>query len=167
MGNKNDDDDQDGSGGATVTSIVSTTDPDCGMFAKGEHERQFAYEAHTACDQHGWILGVEVTAGNVSDSVAWDAVYGQVTDRFPEAKFIVMDAGYKTPWIAHKTLEDSRIPILPYTRYKGKKDKDQQRWETYLSQHAEALQRLLLPASLRRQRERPAYPYHTYLAGIP
>ena len=123
LGKKNDDDDQDGSGGATVTSTVSTTDPDCGMFAKGEHERQFAYEAHTACDQHGWILGVEVTAGNVSDSVAWDAVYGQVTDRFPEAKFIVMDAGYKTPWIAHKTLEDSRIPILPYTRYKGKKDK--------------------------------------------
>ena len=63
LGKKNDDDDQDGSGGATVTSTVSTTDPDCGMFAKGEHERQFAYEAHTACDQHGWILGVEVTAG--------------------------------------------------------------------------------------------------------
>ena len=113
LGKKNDDDDQDGSGGATVTSTVSTTDPDCGMFAKGEHERQFAYEAHTACDQHGWILGVEVTAGNVSDSVAWDAVYGQVTDRFPEAKFIVMDAGYKTPWIAHKTLEDSRYTNQP------------------------------------------------------
>ena len=33
-----------------------------------------------------------------------------------------MDAGYKTPWIAKKVLEDSRIPILPYTRYKGKKN---------------------------------------------
>lgn len=106
-----------------MTKTVSTTDPDCGMFVKGDHERQFAYEAHTACDRHGWILGVEVTAGNVSDSTAWDAVYEQVTDRFPEAKFIVMDAGYKTPWIAKKTLEDSRIPILPYTRYKGRKDK--------------------------------------------
>ena len=93
------------------------------MFVKGSHERQFAYEAHTACDRHGWILGVEVTAGNVNDSTAWDAVYDQVTDRFPEAKFIVMDAGYKTPWIAKKTLEDSRIPILPYTRYKGRKDR--------------------------------------------
>ena len=39
------------------------------MFVKGSHERQFAYEAHTACDRHGWILGVEVTAGNVSDSL--------------------------------------------------------------------------------------------------
>ena len=25
----------------------STTDPDCGLFVKGEHKRQFAYEAHT------------------------------------------------------------------------------------------------------------------------
>ena len=34
-----------------------------------------------------------------------------------------MDAGYKTLWIAKKVLEDGRIPILPYTRYKGKNDK--------------------------------------------
>ena len=124
LGKKNDDNDppEDSSGG-TVSKTVSTTDPDCGMFVKGSHERQFAYEAHTACDRHGWILGVEVTAGNVSDSTAWDAVYNQITGRFPEAKFVVMDAGYKTPWIAKKILEDSRIPILPYTRYKGRKDK--------------------------------------------
>ena len=25
------------------------TDPESGMFVKGEHERQFAYEAYTAC----------------------------------------------------------------------------------------------------------------------
>lgn len=124
LGKKNDDDKPTGgSGGMTVSKTVSTTDPDSGMFVKGEHERQFAYEDHTACDRHGWILGVEVTAGNVNDSTAWDAVYDQVTGRFPEAKFIVMDAGYKTPWIAKKALEDSRIPILPYTRYKGRKDR--------------------------------------------
>lgn len=111
-----------GSGGETVTRTVSTTDPECGMFVKGSHERQFAYEAHTACDRHGWILGVEVTAGNVNDSTAWDAIYGQVTSRFPEANYIVMDAGYKTPWIAKKTMEDGRIPLLPRTRYRGRKD---------------------------------------------
>ena len=64
---------------------------------------------------------MEVTAGNVSDSVAWDAVYDQVTEKFSEVEFVTMDAGYKTPWIAKKVLEHSRIPILPYTRYKGKK----------------------------------------------
>ena len=57
-----------GSGG-TTEKTVSTTDPDCGMFVKGEHERQFAYEAHTACDKRGFVLGVQVTAGNIHDSV--------------------------------------------------------------------------------------------------
>ena len=31
---------------------VSTTDPECGVFHKGEHKKVFAYEAHTACDKH-------------------------------------------------------------------------------------------------------------------
>ena len=116
-----DDDDDAPKGGGTAEKTVSTTDPDCGMFVKGEHERQFAYEAHTACDKNGMVLAVEVTAGNVSDSVAWDAVYNKVTGRFDEAQFIVMDAGYKTPWIAKKILDDSRIPILPYTQAKTAK----------------------------------------------
>ena len=118
----NDDDDAGHTGGGTVEKTVSTTDPDCGMFIKGDHERQFAYKAHTACDKNGILLGVEVTAGNVSDSVAWDAVYDQVISRFPKVKFVTMDAAYKTPWIAKKIVDSGRIPILPYTRYKGKKD---------------------------------------------
>lgn len=36
-------------------------------------------------------------------------------------EFVAMDAGYKTPWIAKKTLDDGKIPVMPYTRYKGKK----------------------------------------------
>jgi transposase len=115
----NDDDGTQG-GGETVEQTVSATDPESGMFVKGEHERQFAYEAHTASDRKGFVLGVEVTAGNVHDSVAWDALYDQVTNRFPEVEFVTMDAGYKTPWIAKKTLDDGRIPILPYTRHNYK-----------------------------------------------
>ena len=120
---ENDDDENrpQGGRGETVEKTVSITDPDCGMFVKGEHERQFAYEAHTACDKRGFVLGVEVTAGNVHDSVAWDKVYDNVTGKF-EVQFVTMDAGYKTPWIAKKTIEDSKIPILPYTRCTGKKD---------------------------------------------
>lgn len=36
-------------------------------------------------------------------------------------EFVAMDAGYKTPWIAKKALDDGKIPVMPYTRYKGKK----------------------------------------------
>ena len=101
---------------------VSTTDPDSGMFVKGEHERQFAYEAHTACDARGFVLAAEVTAGNVHDSVAWDKLYDKVTRKYT-VEFVTMDAGYKTPWIAKKTIDDGKIPILPYTRYKGRQDR--------------------------------------------
>lgn len=114
---EDDDDDDSTPGVGTVERTVSTTDPESGMFVKGEHERQFAYEAHTAFDRKGFVLGVEVTAGNVHDSVAWDALYGRVTSRFPEVEFVTMDAEYKTPWIAKKTLDDGRIPILPYTNH--------------------------------------------------
>jgi transposase len=119
--NNDDNEDDPPKGGGTREKTVSTTDPDCGMFVKGEHERQFAYEAHTACDKHGIVLGVAVTAGNIHDSVAWDTVYDEVTSKF-DVQFVAMDAGYKTPWIAKKTLDDGKIPILPYTRRKGKKD---------------------------------------------
>ena len=108
---------------------VSTTDPECGMYHKGEHEKQFAYEAHTVCDRHGMVPGVKVTAGNVHDSVAWDSVYEQVTDRFPEIRYVTMDAGYKQPWIAQRILEDGRIPILPYTRPHGTRREGFMPWD--------------------------------------
>ena len=92
---------------------------------QGEHERQFAYEAHTVCDGRGFVLGVEVTAGNIHDSAAWDKVYDEVTHKY-NVQFVTMDAGYKTPWIAKKTLDDGKVPILPYTRYSGNKE----RWGT-------------------------------------
>ena len=116
------DDNDPPAGGVTKEKTVSTTDPDCGMFVKGEHERQFAYEAHTACDNLGFVLGVKVTAGNVHDSVAWDAVYDDVTHKY-DVQYVAMDAGYKTPWIAKKILDDGKVPIMPYTRYSGNKDR--------------------------------------------
>lgn len=125
--NKKDDDDDGTPGGGSIEEMTerttSTTDPDSGLFIKGEHEKQFAYEAHTACDRKGFILGVHVTAGNVHDSVAWDPLYDNVTERFPEVKYVTMDSAYKTPWIAKKILDDNRIPILPYTRKNGSKDR--------------------------------------------
>ena len=118
---EDDNDPQNPTGGGTVEKTVSTTDPESGMFVKGEHERQFAYEAHTACDSRGFVLGVEVTAGNVHDSIAWDKLYDEVTHKH-NVQFVTMDAGYKTPWIAKKTFDDGKVPILPYTRYHGSQE---------------------------------------------
>ena len=46
----------------------SKTDPDSGLFVKGEHKRVFAYEAHIACDKNGFVLETVVTAGNRNNS---------------------------------------------------------------------------------------------------
>ena len=32
------------------------SDPDCGMLVKGEHKKQLAYKAPTACDRNGMVL---------------------------------------------------------------------------------------------------------------
>jgi len=100
----------------TKEVTVSNTDGDCGMFQKGEHKVEFAYEAHTACDARGFVLGYEVTAGNVHDSAAFDPLYDQITERFLEIKTIAMDKAYKTPWICKRLFDDGRNPSLPYHR---------------------------------------------------
>ena len=69
-----------------IEKTVSTTDPECGVFHKGEHKKVFAYEAHTACDKHNFILGVHVTPGNIHDSVAFDSLYDDICKHYPEHK---------------------------------------------------------------------------------
>jgi len=95
---------------------VSKTDPESGLFHKGEHKKCFAYGVHTACEKHNFILGVEVTAGNLHDSTVFDTLYQKTTQRFPQAEAIVADAGYKTPWICKQVFDNGRIPVLPYKR---------------------------------------------------
>ena len=100
----------------------STTDPESGVFHKGEHKKCLAYTAQTGCDKNGYVMDVTVNPGNVHDSVAFDELYDRLVEKNPEIKAIVADAGYKTPWISKKVLDDNRIPVFPYKRPMGKKD---------------------------------------------
>jgi len=110
------DKDNDDNPPATKEITVSTTDPDCGVFRKGEHEVQFAYEAHTVCDENGFVLSYDVTAGNVHDSTAFDGVYDKVIEKFPEIETVTMDSAYRTPWICKRIFGDERKASLPYKR---------------------------------------------------
>ena len=114
---KNDDDDPKG---GTREVVVSTTDPESGMFHKGEHKVEFAYTASTACDLNNFILAHETAPGNTHDSVVFDSVYDKATGAFPKAGTIVVDAGYKTPWICKKVQDDERNVSTPYKRPMGK-----------------------------------------------
>lgn len=67
----------------TRTVFQSTTDPECGLFHKGEYEKQFAYVANTACDNHNFILDFALGAGNFHDSVMFKGLYEKVLKKFP------------------------------------------------------------------------------------
>ena len=98
------------------TVTVSTTDPDCGLFVKGDHKKQMAYEAHTVCDVHGVVLEVEVTPGNVHNSVPFDDVYDRIVEKFPDVRTFVADSAYKTPHICKKVFDDGRVLSTAYKR---------------------------------------------------
>jgi transposase len=124
------DDDPTEENGGTKRVTQSTTDPQSGLFRKGEHKMCFAYGAHTVCDKHDFILDVEVTPGNIHDSVVFDTVYRRVVERFPNVRVVTADAGYKTPWICKQVFDDERLPSLPYRRPMTKKGNH--KWDTYV-----------------------------------
>lgn len=85
----------------TKEIVKIITYPELGMFYKTEKERCFAYLSHTICDDNNFILGFDVTAGNIHDSVAFEAVFDNVLQRYREEIIIeALDAGYVNTYIA-------------------------------------------------------------------
>jgi transposase len=118
-----DDDNDNNDNGDNVTAAKeekevkeSTTDPESGLFHKGEKERCFAYTATVACDRNNFILGVKVAPGNVHDSQVFSDIFDEVNQRFPEIDSVVVDAGYKTPAICREIILAGKKPVMPYKR---------------------------------------------------
>lgn len=101
------------------TKTISTVDSDCGMFVKGEHERQFAYVDQVACDKHGWILGFDVNPGNMHDAKAFLPFFEKRLLKYLP-KVICADAGYANNLIAYNVQNKGIELLIPYIRPKGK-----------------------------------------------
>ena len=97
----------------------STTDPESGLFHKGDHKEVFAYSIQTSCDKNGWILAYKSYPGNLHDSITFNSFFEKEISKYKPEK-LVMDAGYKTPYIAKTLIEKSIMPVFPYTRAKTK-----------------------------------------------
>ncbi|MGL5054071.1 MAG: IS1182 family transposase [Fusobacteriaceae bacterium] len=95
---------------------VSKTDPECGIFHKGEHKKVFAYSVNTACDENNFVLDFEVTPGNIHDSVVFPKLYDSLKRKYSDFKRVVVDAGYKIPAIAKIIFDDGKVPVMPYKR---------------------------------------------------
>lgn len=61
-----------------------------------------------------------MTPGNIYDSVAFDALYDDLCEHYPEHKTVVADSAYKTPWICKRIFGSGRILSTAYTRPKTK-----------------------------------------------
>src|SRR5699024_12103821 len=81
----------------------STTDPESGLFHKGNHKEVFAYSIQTSCDKNGWILGYKAYPGNLHDSTTFPSFFKEKLEKYKPEK-IVMDAGYKIPAIAKEII---------------------------------------------------------------
>ena len=114
--NDSNDDDQPPTPPVTKTISQSKTDPECGLFHKGEHEKQFAYVANTACDKHNFILDFVLGAGNIHDRMMFSGLYEKVLKKFPEMQATAVDAGYKTPAIMKQIIDSGKVPCVPYKR---------------------------------------------------
>lgn len=109
--------------------IVSTTDPECGMFHKGEKEKQLAYSTQVACDENGWVTNAKVYPGNMNDNNS-GVDFLETINKDNEVENVVMDAGYTSPVLLNEVLKANKKPIIPYTRPKGSKSRKENDLET-------------------------------------
>ncbi len=105
----------------TKTINESKTDPESGMFVKGEHERVFAYVDQVACDKRGYVVGFDVNPGNVHDSKAFMPFFeNQLSLLNPN--IICADAGYMNGALAKEVMDKGINFLAPYVCPRGNKD---------------------------------------------
>jgi len=70
-----------------------------------------------ACDKRGWIVATTVDKGNKHDSVLFPKIYKKVKKNIGKPEAVVLDSGYKTPYIAKMLLDNSYMPYKrPHTK---------------------------------------------------
>lgn len=103
----------------------SKTDPDSGYYHKGEHEKCFAYTHQAFSDENGFVLACSTNPGNMHDSVAFDEVYDELIEEYKdEIENVCLDSAYNTPAICKKIEDTEKEALMPYSRQKGRKDKE-------------------------------------------
>lgn len=106
----------------TKRSKVSTTDRDAGWLNKGEKEKNFSYNAHTACDKQGFIINTVLKPSNIHDSKVFKAVYQPLIPNMPQLATVSIDSGYHSGPLIKMICDYKHLPLLPYKRPMGSKN---------------------------------------------
>ena len=106
--------------GKTKHIKESTTDPESGLYHKGEHEKCFAYSHQTFCDKNNFVLASVTVPGNVHDSVSFYQAYALLNEQYKDKiKNVCLDAGYNVGHICREIIKNGQQPIMPYHRPMG------------------------------------------------
>lgn len=104
---------------------ASITDPGAGYYHKGEHEKCFAYTHQAFSDENGFVVACSTNPGNMHDSVAFEGIFEELMEKYKdEIDNICLDSGYNTPAICKKIEDSGKEALMPYSRPKGRKDKE-------------------------------------------
>ena len=110
----------------------STSDPESGWLHKGEKEHQFAHNAHTVCDNNGYVITTKLLPSNVHDTQGFGHIYEEVVSKYKEEIVsVAMDAGYYSGPLIKRVCDNGHLPLLPYNRKKGVKTNKANEYLTY------------------------------------
>jgi hypothetical protein len=109
--------------GKTKHIKESTTDPESGLYHKGEHEKCFAYSHQTFCDKNNFVVASVTVPGNVHDSVSFYQAYALLNEQYKDKiRNVCLDAGYNVGHICREIIRNGQQPIIPYHRPMGNKN---------------------------------------------
>ena len=108
-----------GGSGRTTTRMQSTTDPDSGQQSREGKPDGFHYSEHRTVDSsHNVIVNVHVEPANINDITPMPEILDEIEQRLGSLpKYMGLDAGYHSAWIAH-LLETKGIQgVIGYRRH--------------------------------------------------
>ena len=111
-------------GGGTTKRMESTTDPESGQQSRDGKPDGFHYSEHRTVDSlHNVIVNVHVEPANINDITPVPEILTEIEQRLGKLpKYMGLDAGYHSAWIAH-LLESRGIQgVIGYRRHTHKTD---------------------------------------------
>lgn len=117
-----DNDGDDSTGGGTAEQVQSTTDRESGMQCRDGKPDGFYYSEHRTVDsKRNVIVNVHVEPANVNDITPVPEILKEIKGRLGKLpKYMGLDAGYHSAWIAHLLTKLGIRGVIGYRRHTHK-----------------------------------------------
>lgn len=117
-------DDDEHKGNGTTTRMQSTTDPESGQQTRDGKPDGFHYSEHRTVDSlKNVIVNVHVEPANINDITPMPEILQEIEHRLGKLpKYMGLDAGYHSAWIAHLLETNGIQGVIGYRRHTHKTD---------------------------------------------